>query len=55
VYQKENGIARGSKNLDKSTMIKLMSYLDISSKHDRIVKKEDVFIKGNSVLTGCPS
>jgi hypothetical protein len=55
VYQKENGIARGCKNFEKSMIMELMPYLDISSIHDRIVKNEDVFLKGNSVLTGCLS
>jgi hypothetical protein len=55
VYQKENGIARGCEDFEKSIMIELMPYLDISSIHDRIVKNEDVFFTGNSVLTGCLS
>ena len=46
MYQKVNGIARGCKDFEKSTIMELMPYLDISSIHDRIVKNEDVFLKG---------
>jgi len=55
VYQKEKRFSRGCKDFEKRTIMELMPYLDISSIHDRIVKNEDVFLKGNSVLTGCLS
>ena len=55
MYQKVNGIARGCKDFEKRTIMELMPYLDISSINDRIVKNEDVFLKGNSVLTERPS
>jgi hypothetical protein len=52
VYQKENGIARGSEDFEKTTMklkkstfMVLIPFLGISTINDRIAKNEDVFLK----------